>query len=110
MKKFDLRSIMSKAWEIFRKYGNLKFGECLHRAWQSVKARPVNDARIKLAAYEAGVTEQVNTWYGWKQAGYMVAHGSKALFAVELIHASKGEGAIYKASFFGASQVQAIQA
>ena len=32
----------------------------------------------------------------------------KNLFQVELIYASKGPGATYKASFFGASQVQAI--
>ena len=108
MKKFNLRRIMSKAWQIFRKYGNLKFGECLHRAWQSVKARSVNDAKIKVAAAEAGVSEKVNTWYGWKQLGYMVEHGSKALFSVNLIYASKGDGAIYRASFFGASQVQAV--
>ena len=110
MKKFDLRSIMRKAWEIFRKYSGLKFSECLHRAWQAVKVQPINDARVKLAAYEAGVTEEVNTWYGWKQLGYMVAHGSKALFAATLIYASKGDGEVYKASFFGKSQVNAIEA
>jgi hypothetical protein len=108
MKKFDLRSIMEKAWEIYRKYSGLNFGECLRRAWKAVKAQPINSARIKLAAYEAGVTEEVNTWYGWKQLGYMVAHGSKALFGVDLIYASKGDGEIYRASFFGASQVQPV--
>lgn len=110
MKKFDLSSIMKKAWEIHRKYAELKFGECLHRAWNAVKAQPVNDARIKLAAYEAGVSEEVNTWYGWKKLGYMVAHGSKALFTAILVYASKGDGGVYKASFFGASQVQPISA
>ena len=110
MKKFDLRSIMKKAWEIYRKYSGLKFGECLRRAWRAVRVQPINDARIKLAAYEAGVTEEVNTWYGWKKLGYMVVHGSKALFGATLIYASKGDGEIYTASFFGASQVQPILA
>ena len=37
-------------------------------------------------------------------------HGSKALFRAVLIWASHGDGATYKASFFGASQVQPIEA
>ena len=36
--------------------------------------------------------------------------GSKALFGTDLIYAAKGDGAIYKARFFGASQVQPIGA
>ena len=45
---------------------------------------------------------------GWRDLGYEVIHESKALFGADLIYASKGDGAIYKARFFGASQVQAI--
>ena len=56
----------------------------------------------------AGITEDTNTWSGWKKAGYEVIHGSKALFGCDLIYGSKGDGAIYKARFFGASQVQAL--
>ena len=56
---------------------------------------------------EAGVSEAVNTWAGWKALGREVIHGSKALFGVSLIWGSKGDGAEYKASFFGLSQVQA---
>ena len=40
--------------------------------------------------------------------GYEVKHGSKALFGVDLIWATKGTGVVYKARFFGASQVAAI--
>ncbi len=105
--RFDLSKVMKKAWAIFRKYA-ITFAEALHRAWQSIKAEPINAARVKLAAYEAGITEEVNTWSAWRDLGYMVNHGSKALFAVNLIYASKGDGEVYRASFFGASQVHAI--
>lgn len=44
----------------------------------------------------------------WQRMGYEVKHGSKALFGVNLIHATKGPGAVHKARFFGASQVAAI--
>lgn len=45
-----------------------------------------------------------------EKLGYEVIHGSKALFGCALIWGSKGDGAIYKASFFGRSQVQEITA
>lgn len=105
--KYNLRAIMSAAWRNFRKYA-ISFAEALHRAWLSAKAEPINAQRIQDAAQAAGVLEEVKTWSGWKEAGYEVAHGSKALFQVALIWGSKGDGATYTASLFGASQVQAI--
>ena len=102
---YNLHEIMCKAWKLYRK-GVAAFAECLHRAWASAKAQPVNDRRIREARQSAGVTEQVNTWAGWKAAGYMVEHGAKALFQAVLIHSSKGDGQTYRASFFGRSQVQ----
>ena len=107
MKHYNLSKIMSRAWALFRK-GGISFSEALHRAWLSAKAEPVNAARIEAAKAGAGFTEQTETWAGWKALGFRVIHGSKALFGCELIHGSKGDGATYKASFFGASQVQAI--
>lgn len=107
MKKYDLRAIMNRAWKIFRKTG-LIFAECLHRAWITAKAEEINAQRIADAKQAAGVTEETRTWSGWKEIGYEVIHGSKALFGADLIYGSKGDGAIYKARFFGASQVQAI--
>ena len=74
----------------------------------SAKAQPVNAERIEAAKAAAGITEEVNTWSGWRDAGFEVQHGSKALFGVDLIYGSKGDGAIYKARFFGASQVQPV--
>lgn len=106
---YNLHEIMCKAWKLFRK-GIGTFAECLHRAWNSAKAEPINAQRIAEARQSTGVTEQVNTWAGWKAAGYEVVHGSKSLFQAVLIHASKGDSAVYKASFFGRSQVQPMNA
>ena len=105
--RYDVRAIMVKAWALFHK-GGLSFSEALHRAWMSAKAAPINEARIAEAKAAAGITEETDTWYGWKKKGFEVIHESKALFGCDLIYASKGDGAIYKARFFGASQVQAV--
>lgn len=107
MARYNLREIMTRAWNIFRKYA-LSFSEALHRAWLTAKAEPVNVQRIEAAKAAAGVTEQTETWSGWKALGYEVIHGSKALFGCDLIWGSKGDGATYKARFFGVSQVQPI--
>ena len=108
MKKYDLRKIMLKAWAIYRKEAGMTLGEALHRAWISAKAEPVNAERIEAAKQAAGIVEEVKTWSGWREAGFEVIHGSKALFGVDLIHGSKGDGQTYKARFFGQSQVQAV--
>ena len=105
--KYNLSEIMHKAWKLYRK-GVGSFAEALHRAWNSAKAEPINAQRIEEAQQSAGVTEQVNTWAGWKAAGYEVVHGSKSLFQAVLIHATKGDSAVYNASFFGRSQVQPL--
>lgn len=60
MKKFDLSAIMRKAWKLYRK-GVAAFSECLHRAWNSAKAEPINAQRIEEAQQAAGVAEPVNT-------------------------------------------------
>lgn len=105
--RYDLRAIMLRAWRLYRE-GKGSFAECLHRAWISEKAAPMNAERIEAAKQAAGISEEVKTWAGWKAAGFEVIHGSKALFGVDLIHGSRGDGAVYKARFFGASQVQAL--
>ena len=107
--KYNLSEIMRKAWSLFYKLG-ISFSECLRRAWAAAKAEPINAERIEKAKAAAGVVETTNTWSGWQKDGYEVTHGSKALFGVDLIYAAKGTGAIYKARFFGASQVQPISA
>lgn len=107
--RYDLKRIMRNAWKNYRKY-NIRFSEALHRAWLSAKAEEINAERIERSKAAAGVAEETNTWSGWKKLGYEVIHGSKALFGCSLIWGSKGDGAIYKASFFGRSQVQEITA
>lgn len=72
------------------------------------KGEPLNQQRIEAEKAAQGVTEDVQTWHGWQTLGYEVIHGSKALFGVDLIWGSRGDGATYKARFFGASQVQPI--
>lgn len=106
--KYNLRNIMTRAWELYSKCKELGFAECLHRAWLSAKAIEINRKRIEDAKAVAGITENTATWSEWKKLGYEVIHGSKALFGCDLIWGSKGDGATYKARFFGASQVQAI--
>ena len=103
MRRYNLSRIMTAAWRIFRKYA-ICFSEALHRAWLSEKAEPINAERIEKAKAEAGISEAVNTWAGWKAEGREVLHGSKAVFGVDLIHGSRGDGAIYKARFFTLSQ------
>lgn len=105
--KYNLSEIMTRAWKLFRKLG-LSFAECLHRAWITAKSAKINAQKIEAAKAAAGITEEVKTWSGWKEAGFEVIHGSKALFGADLIWGSKGDGAVYRARFFGASQVQAI--
>lgn len=104
---YNMSEIMTRAWKNFRK-GGMSFAEALHRAWLSAKAKPINAARIAAAKAAAGVTEAAATWSGWLKQGYEVIHGSKALFGAELIWGSRGDGASYKARFFGVSQVQRI--
>lgn len=108
--KYDMSEIMKRAWRIRSKESGINFGEALKRSWAATKAAPINASRIEKAKQEAGITEETRTWYGWKQEGFEVAHGSKCKFQVELIYGSKGPGKTYKASFFGASQVVRLTA
>lgn len=107
--KYNLSEIMRRAWRNFRKLAGITFGEALHRAWITAKSAAVNEERIRDAKAAAGIEEETNTWNGWKALGYEVIHGSKALFGVDLIYGSRGDGAVYKARFFGASQVQVAE-
>lgn len=107
--KYNLEKIMLRAWSNYRKNRELSFGECLHRAWLSAKSEEVNQKRIEAAKASAEIIEETNTWSAWKALGYEVIHGSKALFGTELIWGSRGDGATYKARFFGRSQVRKLE-
>ena len=104
---YNLSTIMLKAWSLYRGKG-IDFSEALHRAWLCAKAVPVNAERIEKAKKGSDISEEIDTWSGWKARGYEVIHGSKALFGCELIYGSKGDGAVYNARFFGKSQVRAV--
>ena len=106
--KYNLSEIMHRAWKNYRKIKGISFGEALHRSWLTAKAAEHNEKMIRTAKAAAGITEETNTWSGWKDAGFEVIHGSRALFGADLIWGSKGDGATYRARFFGVSQVQAI--
>ena len=106
--KYNLSKIMLKAWKIYRKTKDIRIAEARHRAWLSAKAEEINAKRIENAKQAAGITEETNTFAKWKELGYKVVHGSKALFGYSLIWGSRGDGAEYKASFFGKSQVETI--
>ena len=107
---FNLKEIMLRAWRLYRENEELTFAEALHRSWLSAKAEPINAALVEAAKAEAGVEEEAKTWSGWKAEGREVIHGSKALFGVDLIWGSRGDGAIYKARFFGLSQTAELAA
>ena len=107
---YNRSQIMKRAWKLFKTGKSITFAECQHRAWLSEKAIPINAQRIEKAKASAGVMEAVNTWAGWQKAGFEVLHGSKALFGCELIYGSHGDGATYKARFFGESQVRPLEA
>lgn len=107
---FNLKEIMLRAWRLYRENEEISFSEALHRSWLSAKAEPVNAQRIEEAKAAAGIEEETNTWNGWRKLGREVIHGSKALFGAALIWGSKGDGAEYKARFFGFSQTCEIGA
>ena len=104
---YNTKTIMTDAWRNHRR-DNVPFSTALHRAWMSAKARPLNDKKVEATKVLLGIDEEVKTYADWQKAGFKVIHGSKALFKVDLIRQSKGEGVAYKASFFGRSQVQKI--
>ena len=106
--KYNLSKIMLKAWKVYRKTKDISFAEALHRAWLSAKAEEINAKRIEDAKHAAGITEETNTFAKWKELGYKVKlvhqHYSDVLLSGKL----SGDGAEYKASFFGKSQVETI--
>ena len=101
MKKYNLSSIMRAAWKFFRK-GVESFSKALRMAWANAKTgNAAKDA--------AGINEETHTWSGWKRLGYEVAHGSKALYQATITDPATKSGT-RKASWFGLSQVQPIEA
>ena len=101
MKKYNLSSIMSAAWKIFRK-GVQSFAVALRLAWANAKAH-------NAAKTDAGISEETHTWAGWKNLGYEVIHESKALYKAILSDPATKNGTRITC-YFGVSQVQPISA
>ena len=51
---YNLHEIMCKAWKLFRK-GIGTFAECLHRAWNSAKAEPINASALQKPSRPPGL-------------------------------------------------------
>lgn len=102
MKKFNLKSIMHSAWNIYRKAEGITFADALRMAW--VNAKAYNRARMA-----AGTEEVTHTWSGWKNLEFEVIHDSKALFKAVLLDPTTKKGTRVHC-YFGESQVQPIEA
>lgn len=101
MKKYSLSSIMRAAWKFFRK-GVSSFSLALRLAWANAKTQ-------NAAKATAEITEETHSWSGWKALGYEVIHESKALYKAILADPTTKSGTRI-ACYFGASQVQPIEA
>ena len=106
--KYNMKQIMSKAWEIFRK-GKTSFAEALHRAWLVAKQFSENAEIINKAKSEANITVETRTWHGWKTVGREVNHESKCLFQCTVKDGAKGDNATRILSFFGIDQTHEIE-
>lgn len=101
MKKYDLHSIMRVAWKFFRK-GIFSFSLALRMAWANAKTQ-------NAAKAAAEINEETHTWAGWKELGYEVIRESKALYQASVNDPATKSGKRIL-SFFGASQVQPLEA
>ena len=104
--KYDLKKIMTKAWELYRK-AHLKidrFGEALHRAWAWFKVLAKNAKKVADKIAELGITEEVKTWFAWTLVGRCVKHEETAMFKVELDTPERGDGKTFLTAYFGYSQ------
>ena len=101
MKKYNLSSIMSAAWRIFRK-GIQSFAIALRMAWANAKAH-------NAAKEAAGISEETHTWASWRELGYEVTHDSRSLYRAVLSDPATKNGTRVTC-YFGASQVQPISA
>ena len=104
---YNLKKIMTRAWEIFKKgkhYNAKDFAEALHRAWSEYKIAPYVSDMYQKAIVESGVEETVKTWFEWTLDGRKVKHDEHSLFAVEVPYPAWGDGRTKLVHFFGYSQ------
>ena len=96
---YNLSSIMKKAWQLFNADMGT-FSECLVKAWEDAKAF-VN------AVSSHFISEEVHTWYGWKELGYEVIHESKNVFQIT-VSDPKTKSGKRVLSYFTKSQVEYV--
>ena len=112
MKRYNLKSLMLKAWSIFRKASKkaaLTFSEALRLAWRWIKVQAANAEKVQAAAEAAGVKSEYHSWAGWKALGREVIHESKAAFQVKVDDPTTKSGTRIK-SFFLLEQTEPIPA
>lgn len=108
MKKYDLSSLMRKAWSLFRqaaKKAAIAFSDALKKAWAWLKVQASNSAKVQAVAQALGVEEVFHSWAGWKALGRQVIHTEEAAFQVEVDDPTTKKGTRVK-SFFLYSQTQ----
>ena len=96
---YNLSNIMKKAWQLFNA-GVGTFAECLKKAWADAKA-------FITAIQQNFITEEVHTWYGWKELGFEVVHESKNVFQITVTD-PKTKSGTRVLSYFTKSQVQPV--
>ena len=95
MKRYNLSTLMSKAWSIYRKASKkatASFADALKAAWAWIKVQASNKALVNATAAALGIDEEYHTWAGWQAIGRMVIHTSKAAFQVEVADPSTTKG------------------
>jgi len=109
--KYDLKVIMTRAWDIFRKvkhYHADTFAEALHRAWGEFKVKDEVAERIATAKAESGITETLRTWAGFRDVGREVDHGEEHVLRVVIPYPAWGDGRTKVIDFFTESQTHVI--
>ena len=96
MKRYNMKSIMVKAWALFKKAAKkaaITFSEALKLAWKWAKVQASNAAKVEATAAAAGYGDMIcRTWYGWKSIGREVMHTEKAVFQVEIADPTTHKG------------------
>lgn len=95
MKKYNLSTLMHKAWSLYRKASKkatASFADALRTAWAWIKVQANNKAIVEAAAEAAGIVEEYHSWYGWQQLGRMVIHTSEAAFQVTVADPTTKKG------------------
>ena len=114
MKKYNLSTLMKKAWNLFKaaaKKHAISFSEALKKAWAWLKVQDSNNALVEAAAATLGIVEEYHTWAGWQALGRMVIHTSEAAFKVEVADPTTKKGTRIQCYFiYSDTQVAPIAA